>query len=61
MKLIHKNNAEYYRNTILVGNCNDTLNINNMWVHLLLAMHFQLKTKMSSQKTLFCIEKIRCT
>ena len=30
MKLIHKSNAEYYRDTILVGNCNDTLSINSV-------------------------------
>ena len=50
MKLIHKSNAEYYHDTILVGNCNDTLSINNMWVHLLLAMPFPSKRCLSEDQ-----------
>ena len=36
--LIDKNNAEYYRNTILVSNSNDTSGVYNMCLHLIVIM-----------------------
>ena len=41
--LINKSNAEYYHNTILVSNCNDSLSFCNMCLHLFVVIPLSLK------------------
>ena len=41
--LINKSNAEYYHNTIFVMNCNNTLSVYNMCLHLFVVIPLSFK------------------